>query len=78
MVVLFVIFILLPSSIKNTNFINESKIAPYIEKYAPAIETFFNRVIDKKEIMNDAIEDIQPINETLKEVEDVYSNNKDS
>ena len=78
LVVLFVIFILLPSSIENTNFINESKIAPYIEKYAPAIETFFNRVIDKKEIMNDAIEDIKPINETIKEVEDVYSNNRDS
>jgi hypothetical protein len=35
-------------------------------------------VIDKKEIINDAIEDIKPINETIKEVEDVYSNNRDS
>jgi membrane protein required for colicin V production len=77
-VVLFVIFILLPSSIKNTNFINESKITPFIEKYAPTIERFFKGLMDNREIIDDAIEAIEPINETINNVEDNFSNNEDS
>ena len=36
-IVLFVIFLLLPSGIKTTDLINNSKITPIIQKYAPEI-----------------------------------------
>ena len=39
-IVLFVIFLLLPSGIKTTDLINNSKITPIIQKYAPEIEAY--------------------------------------
>ena len=36
LIVLFVIFLLLPSSLKTTDLINNSKITPVIQKYAPS------------------------------------------
>ena len=41
LIVLFVIFLLLPSSLKTTDLINNSKITPLIQKYAPQIEAYF-------------------------------------
>ena len=37
LIVLFVIFLLLPASVKSTDLIDQSKITPIIEKYAPQI-----------------------------------------
>ena len=45
-IVLFVIFLLLPSGIKTTDLINNSKITPIIQKYAPEIEAYFRNLID--------------------------------
>ena len=41
LIVLFVIFLLLPSGLKKTDLINNSKITPIIQKYAPEIEEYF-------------------------------------
>jgi membrane protein required for colicin V production len=56
LIVLFVIFLLLPSSIKSTDLINKSKITPIIEKYAPQIEAYFRELIDNRNIVEEALE----------------------
>ena len=74
LIVLFVIFLLLPSSIKSTDLINQSKITPIIEKYAPQIEAYFRDLIDNTDIVEEAIQVIEPIKEGLApEPEDLNS-----
>ena len=65
LIVLFVIFLLLPSSIKTTDLISKSKITPLIEEYAPQIEAYFRNMIDNKDIVEDAKELIDPVIENL-------------
>ena len=65
LIVLFVIFLLLPSSIKSTDLINQSKITPIIEKYAPQIEAYFRDLIDNRNLVEEAMEVIEPIKEEL-------------
>tara|TARA_A100001011_G_scaffold78451_1_gene80981 strand:- start:1442 stop:2032 length:591 start_codon:yes stop_codon:yes gene_type:complete len=61
LVVLFVIFLLLPSSLKKTDLISNSKITPIIEKYAPKIEAYFRELVDNKDIVEEAMEMIEPL-----------------
>ena len=61
LVVLFVIFLLLPSSMKTTDLISNSKITPLIEKYAPEIEAYFRELVDNKDIVEEALEIIEPL-----------------
>tara|TARA_E500000178_G_C17007793_1_gene749040 strand:+ start:569 stop:1159 length:591 start_codon:yes stop_codon:yes gene_type:complete len=61
LVVLFVIFLLLPSSLKTTDLISNSKITPIIEKYAPKIEAYFRELVDNKDIVEEAMEMIEPL-----------------
>lgn len=61
LVVLFVIFLLLPSSLKKTDLISNSKITPIIEKYAPEIEAYFRELVDNKDIVEEAMEMIEPL-----------------
>lgn len=61
LIVLFVIFLLLPSSIKTTDLINNSKITPLIQKYAPQIEAYFRELVDNRNIVDEALEIIEPL-----------------
>ena len=61
LVVLFVIFLLLPSSLKTTDLISNSKITPIIEKYAPEIEAYFRELVDNKDVVEEAMEIIEPL-----------------
>jgi membrane protein required for colicin V production len=94
LIVLFVIFLLLPASVKSTDLIDQSKITPIIEKYAPQIEAYLRNLIDNKNIVEEAIEIIEPIKENIIEEaidiiepvkenlpsgsENIYSNKGDS
>ena len=60
-IVLFVIFLLLPSGIKTTDLINNSKITPIIQKYAPEIEAYFRELIDNRNVVEEALEIIEPL-----------------
>ena len=64
-IVLFVIFLLLPSGIKTTDLINNSKITPIIQKYAPEIEAYFRNLIDNRNIVEEALEKIDPLKKDL-------------
>ena len=64
-IVLFVIFLLLPSGIKTTDFINNSKITPIIQKYAPEIEAYFRELIDNRNVVEEALEIIEPLKQEV-------------
>ena len=59
---------MLPASVKSTDLIDQSKITPIIEKYAPQIEAYLRDLIDNKNIVEEAIEVIEPIVEDAIEV----------
>jgi len=64
-IVLFVIFLLLPSGIKTTDLINNSKITPIIQKYAPEIEAYFRELIDNRSVVEEALEIIEPLKQEV-------------
>ena len=64
-IVLFVIFLLLPSSLKTTDLISNSKITPIIQKYAPQIEEYFRNLIDNRNVVEEALEIIEPLKEEV-------------
>ena len=64
-IVLFVIFLLLPSGIKTTDLINNSKITPIIQKYAPEIEEYFRELIDNRNVVEEALEIIEPLKQEV-------------
>ena len=61
LIVLFVIFLLLPSGLKTTDLISNSKISPVIQKYAPQIEAYFRDLIDNRDVVEEALEIIEPL-----------------
>ena len=61
LIVLFAIFLLLPNNLKTTDLINDSKITPIIEKYAPQIEAYFRELVDNKDIVEEAMDIIEPL-----------------
>ena len=64
-IVLFVIFLLLPSGIKTTDLINNSRITPIIQKYAPEIEAYFRELIDNRNVVEEALEIIEPLKQEV-------------
>tara|TARA_B100000131_G_scaffold68291_1_gene64619 strand:- start:512 stop:1096 length:585 start_codon:yes stop_codon:yes gene_type:complete len=73
LIVLFAIFLLLPSSLKTTDLISNSKITPIIQKYAPQIEAYFRDLIDNRNIVEETLESIEPMQEQL-----IPSSNKEN
>ena len=65
LIVLFAIVLLLPSGLKTTDLINNSKITPIIQKYAPEIEEYFRDLIDNRNVVEEALEIIEPIQNEL-------------
>ena len=51
----------MPNSLKTTDLINDSKITPIIEKYAPQIEAYFRELVDNKDIVEEAMDIIEPL-----------------
>ena len=56
---------LLPSSLKTTDLINDSKITPIIQKYAPEIEAYFRDLIDNRDVVEEALEIIEPLTQEV-------------
>ena len=65
LIFLFVIFLLLPSNLKTTDLIVNSKITPIIQKYAPEIEAYFRNLIDNEDVVEEALEIIEPFKDEL-------------
>ncbi len=76
LVVIFVIFLLLPSSLKSTDLIINSKITPIIQTYAPEIEAYFRNLVDNRNLVDEALEMIEPLQKEIPPVPD-ENNTKD-
>ena len=76
LVVIFVIFLLLPSSLKSTDLITNSKITPIIQTYAPEIEAYFRNLVDNRNLVDEALEMIEPLQKEVPPVPD-ENNTKD-
>ena len=76
LVVIFVIFLLLPSSLKSTDLITNSKITPIIQTYAPEIEAYFRNLVDNRNLVDEALEMIEPLQKEIPPVPD-ENNTKD-
>jgi membrane protein required for colicin V production len=79
LIVLFVIFLLLPSGLKTTDLISNSKITPVIQKYAPQIEAYFRDLIDNRDVVEEALEIIEPLqNEIIPDPDKENTEDEDS
>ena len=76
LIVIFVIFLLLPSSLKSTDLIINSKITPIIQTYAPEIEAYFRNLVDNRNLVDEALEMIEPLQKEIPPVPD-ENNTKD-
>ena len=76
LVVIFVIFLLLPSSLKSTDLIINSKITPIIQIYAPEIEAYFRNLVDNRNLVDEALEIIEPLQNEVPPVP-IENNTKD-
>ena len=76
LIVLFVIFLILPTGLKTTDVINNSKITPIIQKYAPQIEAYFRDLIDNRNVVEEALEIIEPLKQEVI-TEAINENTKD-
>ena len=65
LIVLFVIFLILPSGLKTTDVISNSKITPIFQKYAPQIEAYFRDLIDNRNVVEEALEIIEPLKQEV-------------
>ena len=65
LIVLFVIFLILPSGLKTADVISNSKITPIIQKYAPQIEAYFRDLIDNRNVVEEALEIIEPLKQEV-------------
>lgn len=68
MILIFVVFLLLPVSFKQSDLFINSKISPLIDEYAPRVEAYFRDFIADKDIVEEATNLIEPL------IEDVDSN----
>ena len=59
LIVIFVIFLLMPAGLKNSELMGNSKISPFIEQIAPQIEAYIRDLIDNDALI-EAKELIQP------------------
>ena len=62
LIVIFIIFLLMPSGLKNSDLMLNSKISPFIEKIAPQIEAYIRDLID-----NDALIEVKDLIDTTEE-----------
>lgn len=62
LIVIFIIFLLMPSGLKNSDLMLNSKISPFIEKIAPQIEAYIRDLMD-----NDALIEVKDLIDTTEE-----------
>ena len=58
---LVLVFLLLPSSVKQSDLFVNSKISPFIEEYAPRVEAYFRNLLANKDLVEEATNIIEPI-----------------
>ena len=70
LVLIFVVFLLLPASFKQSDLFVNSKISPLIDEYAPRVESYFRDLVSDKDIVEEATNLIEPLIEEVQDTTD--------
>ena len=68
LILVFIVFLLLPNSVKQNDLFVNSKISPFIEEYAPRVEAYFRDLVADKDLVEEATYIIEPIIEEVQNI----------
>ncbi|MDC0588060.1 CvpA family protein, partial [Gammaproteobacteria bacterium] len=68
LILVFIVFLLLPNSVKQNELFVNSKISPFIEEYAPRVEAYFRDLVADKDLVEEATKIIEPIIEEVQNI----------
>ena len=68
LILVFIVFLLLPNSVKQNDLFVNSKISPFIEEYAPRVEAYFRDLVADKDLVEEATNIIEPIIEEVQNI----------
>ena len=62
-----VIFLIIPSGVKSSDLVANSKISPIINEYIPKVEAYLKNLLDNKNIIEESIKIIEPVVESVED-----------
>ena len=66
-ILILVIFLIIPSGVKNSDLVANSKISPIINEYIPKVEAYLKNLLDNKNIIEESIKIIEPVVESVED-----------
>ena len=66
-ILILVIFLIIPSGVKSSDLVANSKISPIINEYIPKVEAYLKNLLDNKNIIEESIKIIEPVVESVED-----------
>jgi len=66
-ILILVIFLIIPSGVKSSDLVVNSKISPIINEYIPKVEAYLKNLLDNKNIIEESIKIIEPVVESVED-----------
>jgi membrane protein required for colicin V production len=66
-ILILVIFLIIPSGVKSSDLVTNSKISPIINEYIPKVEAYLKDLLDNKNIIEESIKIIEPVVESVED-----------
>ena len=66
-ILILVIFLIIPSGVKSSDLVSNSKISPIINEYIPKVEAYLKNLLDNKNIIEESIKIIEPVVESVED-----------
>ena len=66
-ILVLVLFLIIPSGIKSSELVTNSKISPIINKYIPKVEAYLKNLLDNKNIIEQSIKIIEPVVDSVED-----------
>jgi membrane protein required for colicin V production len=66
-ILVLVLFLIIPSGIKSSELVTNSKISPIINEYIPKVEAYLKNLLDNKNIIEESIKIIEPVVESVED-----------
>ena len=66
-ILILVIFLIIPSGVKSSDLVTNSKISPIINEYIPKVEAYLKNLLDNKNIIEESIKIIEPVVESVED-----------
>ena len=66
-ILVLVLFLIIPSGIKSSELVTNSKISPIINEYIPKVEAYLKNLLDNKNIIEQSIKIIEPVVDSVED-----------